>query len=388
MTGLENLLINRRKLLSGQKIGLLAHQASVDRRLNHTVDLIGKSSPGKLKVLFGPEHGFFGTAQDMESVEHAVDPRTGLSLISLYGKGRRTLMPMKAELSRISLLMIDLQDIGARYYTYCQSMVLAMAAAGEAGIPVLVLDRPNPLNGRDIEGPPLKAAFESFVGLRGLAVRHGMTIGEIACMANHEFGIHCRLEVVPMKGWRRSMAFEETGLPWVQPSPNMPTMDTARIYPGGCLWEGTNLSEGRGTTRPFEIVGAPYLDPFKFSEALNRLSLPGVRFRPLFFTPQFQKWAGRVCGGVQLHVVNQARFKPFLTGVAVLFTARRQGGSAFAWRKQPYEFEKKRPAIDLLYGDDRLRKMLEKNRSLKTLRGHLASGLPRFRAKRKKYLLY
>lgn len=388
ITGLEVLLTKKKKRLKDKNIGLLAHQASVDSRLNHALELLRYQCGPRVKQLFGPEHGFFGAAQDMESVKNSVEPSSGLPLISLYGRSAASLKPLPEHLSKMDMLIIDLQDIGSRYYTYCQTMVHVLEAAGNSRTDILVLDRPNPLNGFNLEGSTVQKGFASFVGLEGMAARHGLTIGEIAHMVNKEYGIHARLEVMRMEGWKRSMWFDQTGLPWIFPSPNMPTLTTALVYPGACLWEGTNLSEGRGTTRPFEIVGAPYLDPFQFSRALNDLNLPGVRFRPLFFKPTFQKWAGKSCGGTQLHIVDRSRFRPFLTGVAVIKIAREQGGNRFSWRHAPYEFERNIPAIDLLSGSNVLRTALENGQDFRSIRNHMQKGLALFRSIRKKHLLY
>src|SRR5882672_6807199 len=346
-SGLDVLLHHRLGLLRGRRVGVLAHQASVNARLEHAVPLIAGVRSARLITLFAPEHGVWGAPQDLILVGHERDPVTGLRVTSLYGQRRE---PTEAMLRGLDVLVIDLQDIGARYYTYQWTMALALRACARVGVRALVLDRPNPLGGVLVEGNVPDPAFASFVGLYPLPARPGLTLGEIARYLNARHALGAQLEVVAMRGWRRRMLWEDTGLPWVPPSPNMPTPDTARVYPGGCLIEGTNLSEGRGTTRPFEWVGAPWLEAHAYARALEDERLPGVVFRPARFQPTFQKHAGRVCGGVQIHVTDRARFKPFLTGLAVITAARRQAPRAFRWRPPPYEFETRKLPIDILLG--------------------------------------
>ncbi|HUF92992.1 MAG TPA: DUF1343 domain-containing protein, partial [Candidatus Limnocylindria bacterium] len=312
LTGLDVLVSRRPALLRGRRFALVAHQASVDARLRHAAALLGDLRGARLAALWAPEHGLWGAAQDHAFVSAARDPSTGMRVASLYGARRE---PTPAMLRGLDAVVVDLQDIGARYYTFVWTMALVMRACARAGVDVIVLDRPNPLGGAVVEGNVPDPAFASFVGLHPLPARHGLTIGEVARYLAREHALACRLTVVTMRGWRRAMLWEDTEVPWVAPSPNMPTPDTARVYPGGCLIEGTNLSEGRGTTRPFEWVGAPYLDAHAYAERLEAARLPGVRFRPVRFLPTFHKWAGRPCGGVQLHVTDRARFKPFLTGL-------------------------------------------------------------------------
>jgi uncharacterized protein YbbC (DUF1343 family) len=363
-SGLEVLLAGHGALLRGRRLALLAHQASVNGDLEHAASLLRDAPRARLTRLFAPEHGLWGAAQDHAAIMRARDPVTGLPVLSLYGRRRA---PTAAMLAGLDALVVDLQDIGSRYYTFVWSTALAMNACARAGVPVIVLDRPNPLGGQVVEGNLPDPAFASFVGLYPLPARHALTIGELATYINRQYRLGCDLTVVPMQGWRRSMLWEDTGLPWVAPSPNMPTPDTARVYPGGCLIEGTNLSEGRGTTRPFEWVGAPFLDAHRYAEGLERLRLPGVRFRPVRFQPTFHKWAGRLCGGVQVHVEHRGRFKPFLTGLALLAVARQQARRRFAWRRPPYEFEFKRLPIDILLGTDAIRRRLERGAALAQL---------------------
>jgi uncharacterized protein YbbC (DUF1343 family) len=354
-SGLEVLLAERRALVRGRPLALLANPTSVNRELVHAADLLAAAGAG-LRALFGPEHGVRGEAQDMVHVESARDARLGVPVHSLYGATADTLRPAPHMLEGIELLVVDLQDIGSRYYTYAWTMTLAMEACARAGVGVLVLDRPNPLGGELVEGPGIAAGFESFVGLHPVPVRHGLTIGELARLVAAERGLDLALEVVPMEGWRRELGFDETGLPWVLPSPNMPTLDTALVYPGACLLEGSNVSEGRGTTRPFEISGAPWIDGQRLAAALAGAGLPGLRLRPLAFRPSFHKHAGRACGGIQLHVEDRRRFRPLRTGVALLAALFELWPAECEWRRQPYEFVSERPAIDLLAGGDWLRR--------------------------------
>jgi uncharacterized protein YbbC (DUF1343 family) len=357
----------------------------VDARLRHAVDLLGDVRGARLTALFAPEHGLWGAAQDLVPIAAARDPRSGLRVVSLYGDRRE---PTPAMLRGLDLLVIDLQDVGARYYTYQWTMALAVRACARAGVRVLVLDRPNPLRGDVVEGNVPDPAFASFVGLYPLPARPGLTLGEVARYLQRAHGLGGMVDVVAMRGWRRAMWWEDTGLPWVPPSPNMPTTDTALVYPGGCLIEGTNLSEGRGTTRPFEWVGAPWLDAHAYADALTAERLPGVAFRPARFRPTFQKWAGQVCDGVQLHVTDQARFKPFLTGLALVALARRSAPRAFRWRRPPYEFESRRLPIDILLGTDRIRRALAGGHSLGAIERSWQDDLARWRRRRAAVLLY
>jgi uncharacterized protein YbbC (DUF1343 family) len=384
-SGLDVLVRRRPALLRGRRFALLAHQASVDGSLRHAVGLLRDIPGGRLVRLLAPEHGFWGAPQDHAHVRAARDPSSGLPVLSLYGARRE---PTPAMLRGLDALVVDLQDVGARYYTFAWTMVLAMRACARAGVAVVVLDRPNPLGGDLVEGNVPDPAFASFVGLFPLPARHGLTIGELARHANAEHAIGCDLTVVAMRGWRRSMLWEDTGLPWVPPSPNMPTPDTARVYPGGCLIEGTNLSEGRGTTRPFEWIGAPYLDAHRYAAGLEAFGLPGVRFRPARFAPTFHKWAGRTCEGVQIHVTDRARFKPFVTSLAMIAAARGQAPRAFAWKRPPYEFEHRRLPIDILCGTDRIRQAVERNQPLGAIEAQWQPALAEWKRRRSAALMY
>jgi len=384
-SGLDVLLHHRLGLLRGRRFGILAHQASVDARLEHAVALLSDVRGARLAALFAPEHGVWGAPQDLIFVGNERDPVTGLRVTSLYGERRE---PTPAMLRGLDVLVIDLQDVGARYYTYQWTMALAMRACARAGVRVLVLDRPNPLGGELVEGNVPDPAFASFVGLYPLPARPGLTIGEVARYVNMQHGLGADLDVVTMRGWRRRMLWEDTGLGWVPPSPNMPTTDTARVYPGGCLIEGTNLSEGRGTTRPFEWVGAPWLDAHAYAAALEAEGLPGVTFRPARFRPTFQKHADRLCGGVQIHVTDRARFKPFLAGLAVIAVARRQAPRAFRWRRPPYEFERRKLPIDILLGTDTIRRGLTRGATLRAIERSWQPALAAWKRRRLAFLEY
>jgi len=356
--GLEVLAARRFRPLAGRRVGLVCNPTAVTRGLVHAADLLHAAPGVRLEALFGPEHGVRGDAQYMAAVGGERDPRTGLPVHSLYGETAATLRPTLAQLHGLDVLVFDVQDVGARYYTYQATMLLCMEAAAEAGIGFVVLDRPNPIGGALVEGPGLRPGFESFCGLHDLAVRHGMTVGELALLFRAERAIDLDLVVVPCRGWRRSAGFRATGLPWVFPSPNMPTPETALVYPGMCLLEGTNLSEGRGTTRPFELFGAPWLDAHRLAAGLGREGLPGVAFRPASFVPTWDKHAGARCHGVELVVTDPARFRPFRTGLAAVVHARAQDPARFAWRTEPYEFVSGVLAFDLLCGSSREREAI------------------------------
>jgi len=389
LAGLDVLVRRQPGRLKGRRFGLLAHAASVTRDLKASWDVLASVPGASLAALFTPEHGLMGTHQDMEGVALKRGSRVrGIPVHSLYGDREASLRPSRSMLRGLDLLVADLQGVGSRYYTYLYTLTHCMEACREAGVEVWVLDRPNPLGGIRLEGNLVEPGYRSFVGRFPLPVRHGMTMGECAGMINGEFQAPCDLQVVPMEGWRRRMEFDQTGLPWVMPSPNMPTLDTAAVYPGACLVEGTNLSEGRGTTRPFEIVGAPWIDPRALARDLQERELPGVAFRPLSFRPTFQKHAGLTCGGVQIHVLDRRTFLPFLTGVQLLLSANRLWPKHFQWRTEPYEFETRRLAIDLLAGGPWLRETAEQGADLEALRSCWDRDLDRFRARRKKYLLY
>jgi uncharacterized protein YbbC (DUF1343 family) len=383
--GLDVLVSRLSSMLAGRRVGLLCHQASVTGDLTHAAEAIQRLRKVRLAALFAPEHGLAGAAQDHAHIDAEYDRTRGVRVHSLYGK---RLEPTPAMLRDVDVMVVDLQDVGARYYTFAWTTVLTMKACARAGKPVIVLDRPNPLGGERLEGNWPDPRFASFVGLYPLPNRHGMTIAELAAYHNETQGIGCDLTVVPMAGWRREMLWEDTELPWVAPSPNMPTTDTARVYPGGCLIEGTNLSEGRGTTRPFEWVGAPYLDGARLAAALERRGLPGVRFRPMGFEPAFHKWARRACGGVQVHVTDWDRFRSYTTYLALIIEARRLAPRQFRWKRPPYEFEWKTLPIDLLCGGDTTRLAIERGTPLARIEASWRRDLEAFARARRPYLLY
>jgi uncharacterized protein YbbC (DUF1343 family) len=384
-TGLERLLGDEIDRIAGKRVGLIANPTSVDRELRHAVDLLHERDDVKLTVLFGPEHGLRAAAQDLIEVGDSRDPKTGLPVRSLYGPTR---VPTEEMLEDLDGLLFDVQDIGSRYYTYIWTMAHALEACARDDKELVVLDRPNPINGVDVEGNLIEGSHTSFVGLYPLPNRHGMTAGEIARLVNDEYGVGARLTVIAMQGWKREQWFDETGLPWILPSPNMPTLDTATVYPGACLIEGTNLSEGRGTTRPFEILGAPWIDGDRLARELEKEELPGVRFRPLGFEPTFQKFAGKTCGGIQQHVVDRESYRPLRTGYAILLIARRLWPDEFEWREPPYEYESVRPAIDILAGNSSIREMIERDASLQEIENSWLVDLGRFKKIREGYLLY
>lgn len=368
-------------------IGLLLHPASIASNYSHSADICFRSKKFEVSALFGPQHGIRGETQDnMIEWGSFRDKKTGMPVYSLYGKTRK---PSPAMLSNIDIMVIDLQDVGARYYTFIWTMALVMEACEQQNKPVIILDRPNPINGKAIEGPVLKPKYHSFVGLQRLPIRHGMTIGEMGLYFKNAFYNELSLEIIPMQGWKRDMWFDKTGLPWVLPSPNMPTLTTAAVYPGICLLEGTNISEGRGTTRPFEIFGAPFIDPELLATKLKDLRLPGVIFRPLHFLPTFQKHAGKLCGGAQIHITNREIYKPFKTGTAILKTIHDLYPNKFRWNKPPYEYENNLLPIDILAGTDRFRKDIEDGASLDTMEKWWNDELHDFdRNIRKNYLIY
>ncbi len=349
-TGLDYLCEQNFTPLRGLRVGLVTHAAAVDRRLRHACELLAETPGVNLAAVFGPEHGLMGEAQDLIGVRDGTDPHSRQNVHSLYGDSLESLKPTQKQLQGLDALVIDLQDIGSRYYTFQATMLFCLEATSQHGLRTIVLDRPNPLGGEAVEGPLLQPGYESFVGVHPLVTRHGLTIGELARMYKAERRLGGELEVIPCIGWRRSMDFEQTGLPWVLPSPNMPTLDTVFVYPGQCLLEGTNLSEGRGTTRPFELCGSPWIDARKLCRRLQEEALPGVLFRPAWFQPTFHKFAGQTCAGLQLHVTDQQAFQPVRTSLALLAAVRDLSGDAFVWRREPYEFVADRLAIDLLFG--------------------------------------
>lgn len=384
--GVERLCESRAELLKGSRVGLVCNQASVDRALEHSADVLRRTDGVNLTALFGPQHGIRGDLQDnMIETPHTVDAETGLPVYSLYSETRE---PTEEMLRDVDVIVCDLPDVGCRIYTFVYTIANCMRVARRLGKRVVVCDRPNPIGGAAVEGNLLEAGFESFVGQFPLPTRHGMTAGELALMFNEHFGIGCELEVVPMEGWTRGLWYDETGLPWVMPSPNIPTLDSATVFPGTVHVEGTQVSEGRGTTRPFELVGAPYVEAAELARRLEFQDLPGVKFRATNFQPTFQKHAGVTCGGVQIHVLDRHSFKPVLTGVAVLKALYDMYGESFRWKEPPYEYVYDKNPFDVIAGTQRLRMALEKGLTLQEIEGSWQTGVERFLEERAPYLLY
>jgi uncharacterized protein YbbC (DUF1343 family) len=371
--------------LRGSRVGIVCNHASVDTGFRHVIDRVAAAEQVRLAAIFGPQHGFRSDVQDnMVETPHREDRQYRVPLYSLYSETRE---PTAEMLSGLDVLIIDLQDVGARIYTYIYTMANCLRAASRHGVPVIVCDRPNPIGGA-IEGALLTPGYESFVGLFPIPMRHGMTIGELARLFNDEFALGASLTVAPMEGWHRHMYADETGLPWVLPSPNMPTLDTAIVYPGTVLFEGTMLSEGRGTTRPFELVGAPWIDADRFADAMNAHGLPGVFFRSAAFEPTFQKHAKLACGGCQIHVTDRVTFRPVLTGATLISTFREFDPMRFAWRQPPYEYEAEKLPIDILAGSSLLRSQIESSVPPLAIAESWQQDERAFATRRAPYLLY
>ncbi len=383
-TGLDILADDGFARLRGRRVGAICNPTSVDRRMRHLADLLHAAPDVELVALFGPEHGVRGEAQDMIGVDSSVDPATGVRVHSLYGADVASLTPSPDDLRDLDVLIFDVQDVGSRYYTFAATMLYAMKAAAGRGKTFVVLDRPNPIGGDSVEGPSIEPGYESFVGAYPMPIRHGMTVGELARMFHAELELDLHLEIVGCRGWDRAMYWPETGLPWVMPSPNMPTFETSLVYPGGCLLEGTNLSEGRGTTRPFELWGAPWLQPHARAFAATAEEA-GVHLRASSFRPMFHKHSGQVCFGIQPHVYDYRRFRPIEFYLRMIAWARSCDPQQFAWRTEPYEFVSSPIAIDLLLGSSRGREAIEAG-SLDP--GLLSMGVADFRERREPFLLY
>jgi uncharacterized protein YbbC (DUF1343 family) len=382
LTGLDILNQERRNLLQGRRVGLVTHPAAVSPDLTHAVDvLLGAGI--QVTALFGPEHGLDGSAPDASAVDHSIHPRTGLPVYSLYGQTKE---PTAAMLANVELIVFDLQDVGARFYTFISTLYHVLRAGAMAGRPVIVLDRPNPIGGMDIEGPVVEPGLESFIGIVPVPIRHGMTCGELARYINAALQVNADLTVVEMHGWQRRLWFDETGLLWVPPSPGMPHLSTATVYPGMCLVEGTNLSEGRGTALPFEIVGAPWLDGYALAQSLNSLQLPGVRFRGLNFVPTAGKHVGEICGGVQVHVIDRRAFRPVQVGLHVIAACRAQNPARFEFLTSSWEGPL--PHFDLLVGNGNVRAGLERDVAVESLIVAWREAERQFDRARRPYLLY
>ena len=384
--GIERLLNEKIDLIRGTRVGLVCNQASVLPNLAHIADVFEAQTAFQLTTLFGPQHGIRGDVQDnMIETPHTIDERTGKPVYSLYSETRE---PTEEMLADLDVIVFDMQDVGCRIYTFVYTMANCMRAAKKYGKKVIVCDRPNPIGGVDVEGNVTETAFTSFVGQFEMPTRHGMTCGELAKMFNEHFGIGCDLEVVTMDGWRREMWGDQTGLPWVLPSPNIPTVDTCVVFPVTVHIEGTELSEGRGTTKPFEINGAPFIDPYAWVAELDKFNFEGVAFRHAFFRPTFQKWAGQTCGGLQIHVTDREAFTPVIVGIAMVKTAYDLYPDKFQWKQSAYEYVFDKNPFDVVSGTDKIRKQIEGGVSLDKIEADWADGLRDFCSIREKHLLY
>jgi uncharacterized protein YbbC (DUF1343 family) len=384
--GIEKLCESGLELVRGARVGLVCNQASVDHDLRHSADLLWAHEEINLTALFGPQHGIRGDVQDnMIETPHVEDSETGLPVYSLYSETRE---PTEEMLADVDVLVCDLQDVGCRIYTFVYTIANCMRAAQRLGKRVIVCDRPNPVGGVQVEGNVLETEFASFVGQFPVPTRHGLTAAELAGMFKKVWGIDCELELLTMDGWAREHWFEDTDVPWVLPSPNIPTPDSAKVFPGTVHLEGTQISEGRGTTRPFELVGAPYVEAAPLARALEGLGLPGVRFRAANFQPTFQKHAGRTCGGVQIHVLDREVFEPVKTGVAVVKTIFDLYREEFRWKEPPYEYVYDKNPFDVIAGTDKLRAALERGDSLETIVASWQADLEAFQEVRARNLLY
>jgi len=385
-TGLERLIEEPARWFTGERLGLLCNPASVGSRLVHSRLLLDQTFPHQLKALYSPQHGFFAEKQDnMVESGNILDPVLKIPVYSLYGASRK---PDARMFEPIDILLVDLQDVGTRVYTFIYTLSYCLEAAREYDVRVIILDRPNPINGITVEGNCLATDCTSFVGRYPIPMRHGLTIGELAVLFNDYFKIGCRLEVVAMQGWRRDMLFADTGLPWVAPSPNLPSPVSAKVYPGQVIWEGTNVSEGRGTTQPFELFGAPYVDVEKIAAALNPEKMPGAVFRPAVFEPTSNKWQGTPCNGFQIHVTDPGRYQPYTTSLRLLSAVLSNHGQQFEWKSPPYEYEFERMPIDLIIGDRRIRERLENLESIDAIEADWQPELEQFKEISRQFYLY
>lgn len=382
--GLEILLSQNK--FGSEKIGLLCNQSSVNHGFQHAADLFNQEPSINLTTLFGPQHGIRGDVQDnMVETAHVVDRVTGIPIYSLYSETRE---PTEDMLRDVDVLVCDLFDVGCRIYTFIYTVANCMRVAGRLGKKIIICDRPNPINGLAVEGNILEPEFASFVGLFPLPTRHGLTVGELALMFREIFGIECDLEVIKMEGWQRELWYDETDAPWVMPSPNMPNIEAATVFPGTVMFEGTQVSEGRGTTRPFELIGAPYIQAEEYARVLNDLNLPGVIFRAANFLPTFQKHQGISCGGVQMHVTDRNEFKPVLTGAIMVKSAYQMYRDDFRWKESPYEYVYDRNPFDVINGGEKMRKLVENNASTAEFEDWWNAELIDFMKIRQEFLLY
>jgi uncharacterized protein YbbC (DUF1343 family) len=385
-TGIENLIENPRQWISGERIGILCNPASVDRNFTHTRLLVDRVFPGQLTALYSPQHGFFAEKQDnMIESGDMLDPDLNIPVFSLYGETR---VPDDRMFDPIDILLVDLQDVGTRVYTFIYTLSYCLESARNFNIKVIILDRPNPIDGLTIEGNCLTADCESFVGRYPIPMRHGLTVGEVGRLFNAYFKIGCELEVVPMQGWDRNMMFRDTGLPWIAPSPNLPTPVSTLVYPGQVIWEGTNVSEGRGTALPFELLGAPFMDIGKMQATLDKASIPGVVLRPAVFEPTSNKWQQTACNGFQLHVTDPRQYRPYATSLHLLQAVVKHHRKEFEWKSPPYEYEFERMPIDLIIGDRTIRRRIENLEPLADIEASWQEDLNDYKTIARKYHIY
>lgn len=385
-TGLEVFLNDPPPSVKNRRLGLLCNPASVDRQFVHSRHCINRVMPNQLKALYAPQHGFFAEKQDnMIESDDLFDPATGLPVFSLYGETR---IPTRSMMDPIDILLVDLQDVGTRVYTFMYTLSYCMEAANRYGKKVVVLDRPNPIGGLQVEGNVLSPDCASFVGRYPIPMRHGLTIGELSLLFNTQFGIGCDLEVVSMNGWRREMHFEQTGLPWVAPSPNLPTPTSAMVYPGQVIWEGTNISEGRGTTQPFELFGAPFLSPDSLLEKIDENLFVGVTARPVAFEPTSNKWSGRTCMGFQLHITDASTYVPYQLSLAFYRAILAACPDQFVYKQPPYEYEYERLPMDLILGDRKLRSRIESGIPMANIAASWEKGLTAYKKQIERIYLY
>jgi len=385
--GVERLLDDKLELIRGRRVGLVCNQASVlPDTFAHAADAFAANEEFELTTLFGPQHGIRGDVQyNMIETPHVRDQRTGIMVYSLYSEVRE---PTEEMLRDVDTIVVDLQDVGCRIYTFIYTMANCMHAAARYGKRVVVCDRPNPINGLQVEGNITEHEFKSFVGQFELPTRHGMTSGELALMFNDHFGIGCELEVVPMQGWDRRLWGDQTGLPWVLPSPNIPDVDTCIVFPATVHIEGTELSEGRGTTLPFFLNGAPFIDPYAWAAELRKFDFPGVAFREAYFRPTFAEFTGETCAGVQLHITDRESFTPVIVGIAMVKTAYEMYPDKFQWRQNAYEYVFDKNPFDVVCGTDKIRKAIEERVSLRGIEDSWTEELAEFNQVRSGFLLY
>ncbi|MCD6585698.1 MAG: DUF1343 domain-containing protein [Desulfobacteraceae bacterium] len=385
-TGLETLIAEPRKWLNGKRIGLLCNPASVDTHYQHAKNLLHNKFPGQLTALFSPQHGLFAEKQDnMIESDDFIDEELKIPVFSLYGKTR---IPTPQMFEQIDVLIIDLLDVGTRVYTFTSTLSYCLEIAAKQNKKVIVLDRPNPVNGIQVEGNCLCLSVSSFVGRYPLPMRHGLTMGEYAAYINRTFNINCQLDIIPMTGWERQMYFQDTGLPWVLPSPNLPTPTSAMVYPGQVIWEGTNISEGRGTTLPFEQFGAPFINIDKILSFIKGPRIPGGVLRPVAFEPTSHKWAGQVCKGFQIHITDPYQFEPYLTSLHLLCAIIFHHKDQFQWKAPPYEYEWEKQPIDMIIGNDVIRRQIENLDNIQSIRKGWINELEEYRLSAKKFYLY